>query len=56
MVRSRSAVRIRPTAPIFAGLAERSIAPDCKSGALVATEVQILHPAPDFSLQPIGLM
>lgn len=34
---------------IKAGLAERSIAPDCKSGALVATVVRIHHPAPNFS-------
>ncbi len=33
---------------ILAGLAERSIAPDCKSGALVATVVRIHYPAPDF--------
>ena len=77
MVRSRSPVRIRSTAPTRqlrcwslllvlvhsriiwivslpeiryknsnAGLAEWSIASDCKSDVLVATEVRILHPAP----------
>ena len=30
---------------MHAGMAERSIAPDCKSGAVMATQVRILLPA-----------